>query len=97
MAQFHRAAKHKHVLSMKFLPGLKQDFQPNFHFLHIACYWHSAVVCLHPENHMKVWLEILFYQERNFMLSNFVVLSSSMKLGPEHELPPPLIDVSVAI
>ena len=24
----------------------KQDYQPNFHLLNIACYWYSAVVCL---------------------------------------------------
>ena len=31
---------------MKFLPWLKQDYQPNFHLLHFACYWYSAVACL---------------------------------------------------
>ena len=29
-AQFHRAAKHKNLLSMKFLPWSKQDYQPCF-------------------------------------------------------------------
>ena len=36
-AQFHSAAKHTNLLSMKFLPWKKQDYQPNFHLLHIAC------------------------------------------------------------
>jgi hypothetical protein len=31
---------------MKFLPWLKQDYQPNFHLLHFACYRYSAVACL---------------------------------------------------
>ena len=45
-AQFYRADKHTNFLSMKFLPRKKQDYQPNFHLLHIACYWYSAFVCL---------------------------------------------------
>ena len=32
-AQFHRAAKHKNALSIKFLPWWKQDYQPNFHVI----------------------------------------------------------------
>ena len=32
-AHFHRAAKHKDLLSMKFLPWWKQDYQPNFHVI----------------------------------------------------------------
>ena len=45
----HKACKHKNLLSMKFLPWKKkkkQDYQPNFNLLHIACYWHSVAVCL---------------------------------------------------
>ena len=35
-------------------PWWKQDYQPNFHLLHTACYWYSAVVCLSwkPREHL---------------------------------------------
>ena len=45
-AQFHKACKHTNLLSMIFFLDKKQDYQPNFNLLHIAFYWHSAVVCL---------------------------------------------------
>ena len=61
---------------MKFLPWKKQDYQPNFHFLHIAYYWCSTIVCLYPENHVEICLVIFFYQGNNFMLSIFVCLAA---------------------
>ena len=32
-AQFHRADRHKYLLSMKLLPWWKQGYQPNFHMI----------------------------------------------------------------
>ena len=67
-AQFHRTAKHKNLLSMKFLSWLKQDYQPNFHLLHFACYWYSANManaCL-SWKFMEIWLVILFLPRQNF-------------------------------
>ena len=45
-AQFYRAAKHTNLLSKKFLPWKKQDYQPNFHLLHIACLSGIQLCCL---------------------------------------------------
>ena len=32
-------------LAWNFFPKKIQDYQPNFHLLHPACYWYSALVC----------------------------------------------------
>ena len=34
------------------------DYQPNFHLLHISWYWYSFA---YPENHVQIWLVILFF------------------------------------
>ena len=36
----------------------------------------------YPENHMEIWLEILFLWRQKFHAKLIVVLSSSVKLGP---------------
>ena len=46
----------KHVstqicLAWNFFLDKKQDYHPNFICSHIACYWHSAVVCLSWKSH----------------------------------------------
>ena len=54
-AQFHRTARLKNLLSMKFLPWKKQDYQQIFHFLHIAFNWFLTAELLfaYPENPWK--------------------------------------------
>ena len=53
----------------------------NFHLLHIACYWYSAVFA-YPDSHVENWLVILFLSRQKCHAKQIFVLSSSMKLGP---------------
>ena len=69
-AQFHLAAKHKNLLSMKFLLRLRQDYQPNFYSLHTACYWYSAVVCLSWISHGNLVGSPVFIKEEISRLAN---------------------------
>ena len=57
-----KEAKHKHLFSMKCLPWWKQDNQPHFHLLHIACYWYSAVVCLSGKSREKMAGDLVFIE-----------------------------------
>ena len=41
----------KICLAWNFFFETKQDYQPNFYLLFIACYWYSAVVCLSWVSH----------------------------------------------
>ena len=36
----------------------------------------------HPDNHVEIWLVILFLSRQTFHAKQILVLSSSMKLGP---------------
>ena len=38
-AQFHKAAKHENLLSIKCIPWLKQNYQQNVHMFYIAITW----------------------------------------------------------
>ena len=37
----------------------------------------------YPENHMEIWLVIMFLSRQKFHAKQIFVLSSSMKLGPD--------------
>ena len=65
-AQFHRAAKHTHFLSMKFLSWLKRDFQPSFPLLHNCLLLVFSCCCL--LNLKITWnlVGILFLSRNNF-------------------------------
>ena len=80
-AECHRARKHKQLLSMKFLTWKKiQDYQPIFNLLHIACYWHVAVVCLSWKSRGN-WLAILFLLRKKFHAKQIFVVTGFIKLG----------------
>ncbi len=42
----------------------------------------SQLLFAYPENHVEIWLVILFLSRKKFHAKQIVVLSSSMKLGP---------------
>ena len=75
-AQFHKACKHKNLLSMKFLPWHKQDYQPNFHVI----LWISKQQLNTSNKHCATNVNLVgnpvFYQGKNFMLSKFVCLAA---------------------
>ena len=60
------------LLSMKFNHWQKQDYQPNFHLLHIACLFSYCLLIL-----KITWIfgwKSCFIQGKNVMLSKFVCL-----------------------
>ena len=80
-AQFHRAAKHKakHEISSLITTGLPTKF----HFFCIFLVTGIQLLFAHPENHVKIWLVILFLSRKESHTKQIFVLSSSMKLGPD--------------
>ena len=78
--EFHRAAKHKNLLSMKSLPWYNQDYQPKLHVLHNVFSW--CLLKINSENQVGIWLVILFLSRQKFHAKQIFVLSSSMKSGP---------------
>ncbi len=43
----------------------------------------SQLLFAYPENHVEIWLVILFLSRKKFHAKQIFVLSSSMKLGPD--------------
>ena len=71
----------KYLLSKKFLPWSKH-YQPNFHLLHIARQWYSAVDYLCWKSCGNLVGNTVFYQWRNFMLSKLVCAYQLYEIGP---------------
>ena len=59
-AQFHRAAKLKHLLSMKLLPCEKQDYQPKFHVIFRISKQQLKTSKTSNMQQIEIWLIILF-------------------------------------
>ena len=84
-AQFHRAAKHKNLLSMKCFPDkIKITSQTSIY--HKVLVTGIQLLFAYPENHMEIWLENLFLSRKKFLAKRICVLSSFMQLGPAYRL-----------
>ena len=70
-----------------FYPSMRKLTKNSMHFvfvfLHITCYWFSAVVFTWKFG----WYVILFLSRKKFHAKQIFVLSSSMKLAPEQIYP----------
>ena len=60
-----------------------QSYQPNFPFCCILLVTGILLLLAYPENHVEIWLVILFLSRKKFNATQICVLNSSMKLlGP---------------
>ena len=82
-AQFHRAAQHKNLLSIKFFLD-KNRITNQVSICCILLVTGIQLLFANPENHREVWLVTLFILMQTFHAKQIVVLSSSMILGPYH-------------
>ena len=76
LAQYHRAAKHKTVLSKKFLPWKKNSTNQ----ISICCILRVTGVqqlSAYPEDHVEIWLVILFLSGQKCH-ANFVSWTNSI-------------------
>ena len=69
--QFHKAAKHRNLLSIKMFGLAKMGYQPKYHAMYIGSDWFSVEFCLAGK-----------FAKQNFVLNSFMKLAPgiSMKL-----------------
>ena len=68
--QFHKAAKHKILLSLKNLGLAEMGYQPKYHAMYIGSDWFSAKFCLASK-----------FAKQNFLLNSFMKLAPGCVLG----------------
>ena len=82
-AKFYRVEETQQNAQHEISSLTMEGYQPNFHSLLIACFWYIQLLFAYPENYLETWLVIMFLSRQKFPAKQIVVLSSSMKLGPE--------------
>ena len=85
-AQFHKAGKHKNLLSMKYASLIKTGLPTKFSFVAYCLILVFKCYSLNPENHVEIWLVILFLIRKKFHAKQIVVLTCFVKLGPGDEV-----------
>ena len=81
-AQFHRAAKHKNLLSMEFLPSIKQGLPTNVYMIFRISKQQLNTLVSSNMKQMKIRMVILFLSSYKLHAKQILVLTGFIKLGP---------------